>query len=353
MNIILKRFLWLLNARNKEFFRDRASFGWNFLFPFLILIGFSAMFQRGGHEEYKVGLVPPQQQTRSSAMSETSGLLKQVKLFRTIEFSSRDDGLDRLRLHKVDMVVELGSEPIRYWINDASPKGTICESLLLKAAGDPGSHRKTAVRQTVSGDRIDYIDWLFPGVIAMNMMFSALYGAGYVIVRYRKMGVLKRLQATPVGAFEYLSAQAISRLLVIIFSGVILFAGCSLLLGFECRGSYLDLLIVYTIGGAAIISLGLVISARTSSEELANGVLNMISWPMMFLSEVWFSIEGSSEWVQKISQTLPLTHVTEGMRQIMNEGAGLNDVRGHIAYLAVMFVLFLAIGSRTFRWSRE
>jgi ABC-2 type transport system permease protein len=52
-------------------------------------------------------------------------------------------------------------------------------------------------KQTVSGRAIRYVDWVMPGVLAMNMMFSCLFGVGYVIVRYRKNGMLKRLKATP------------------------------------------------------------------------------------------------------------------------------------------------------------
>ena len=48
----------------------------------------------------------------------------------------------------------------------------------------------------------------------MNMMFSCLFGVGYVVVRYRKSGFLRRLSATPVTAFEFGAAQVLSRLLV-------------------------------------------------------------------------------------------------------------------------------------------
>ena len=81
----------------------------------------------------------------------------------------------------------------------------MAEKLLLQA--DP-----QAQRQPITGAATRYIDWLFPGVLGMNMMFTCLMGAGYVVVRYRKNGFLKRLSATPVSAFEFLSAQVLSRL---------------------------------------------------------------------------------------------------------------------------------------------
>ena len=48
----------------------------------------------------------------------------------------------------------------------------------------------------MTGDAVRYVDWLFPGILGMNMMFSCLFGVGYVVVRYRKNGFLKRLRAS-------------------------------------------------------------------------------------------------------------------------------------------------------------
>ncbi|MCK7471115.1 MAG: ABC transporter permease [Desulfomicrobium escambiense] len=75
-----------------------------------------------------------------------------------------------------------------------------------------------------------------PGVIGMNMMFSSLFGVGYVIVRYRKNGVLKRLKATPVHALNFVAAQAASRLVIVLLTSVFVFAGTNLLLRFMMRG---------------------------------------------------------------------------------------------------------------------
>ena len=69
-------------------------------------------------------------------------------------------------------------------------------------------HRKTSSPRLRQANRrrseTRYVDWLVPGILAMNMMFSALFGVGYTIVRYRKSGVLKRFKVTPVKAFEFL-----------------------------------------------------------------------------------------------------------------------------------------------------
>ncbi len=345
-----RRFWSIFNSRNKEFFRDKATLGWNFVFPFLVILGFALIFHRGVQPNYKCGIISP-----TGATSLTEGLpesVRKISLFKFIEFQSRDLGFEKLKNYKLDILTEQNSHPLRYWINHDSPDGIVAESLLTNALCDPGAVSDKAVRETVKTRRIDYIDWLFPGIIAMNMMFSSLYGVAYPIVRYRKMGVLKRLKATPLTAFEYLAAQVLSRMFVILFSSIVVYTGCALIFDFQCKGSYLDLFVLFTLGGASIISLALIIVARIASEELAYGILEIISWPMMFLSEVWFSIEGASPGVRIFSQIFPLKHVTEGMRRIMNEGASLGDLSFEIAVLSLMTVVFMLIGSLLFKWTK-
>jgi ABC-type multidrug transport system permease subunit len=194
------------------------------------------------------------------------------------------------------------------------------------------------------------VDWVVPGILAMNMMFSCLFGVGYVIVRYRKNGFLKRLQATPLTPFEFLVAQMASRLLLIQLITVAVYAGCHYFIHFQMRGSYVNLFLISLAGAVCLISMGLLISSRLSSEELAGGLLNLLTWPMMLLSGVFFSLEGVNPLVKKIARFLPLTHLVDGARSVMTEGAGLSDIAPHLLVLAAMSAVFLSIGSLIFKW---
>jgi ABC-type multidrug transport system permease subunit len=365
----IRRIMVMFKARNREFFRDRAAFGWNFLFPFLLVAGFAVMFGSDRHQSYKIGLFPQPTGVIEAEALPLPRALRETRYLSFIGFADRAAGMARLQLHKIDLLVRVGQgnsrdgrgadgvgaeaagRPYRYWVSDTSPKGYVAERLFRGALSD-GFADEGFERAPIRGNQVDYIDWLFPGILAMNMMFSALYGVGFVVVRYRKNGVLKRLKATPLRPFEYLSAQMLSRLFLLIFSLVIVWAGCALIFRFQVRGSYLDLMIAFTLGGASLTAMGLVLAARGTSEEFTNGVLNFLSWPMMFLSEVWFSLEGAPEWVRQVAACFPLTHLLSAVRKIMNEGATLTAVIPQLTVLALMTVLFLAIGAALFSWTR-
>jgi ABC-type multidrug transport system permease subunit len=197
---------------------------------------------------------------------------------------------------------------------------------------------------------VRYVDWLFPGILGMNMMFSCLFGVGYVVVRYRKSGFLKRLHATPLSAFEFLGAQVLSRLSLILFVTAVLYLGIGTIIRFHSAGNMALLLLVAVLSALSMVALGLTIAARFSSEELVGGLLNVLTWPMMLLSGIWFSLEGSPRWVQWIAHVFPLTHTLDAARAVMLDGAGIRQIAPNLLYLALTALAFLAFGAWSFRW---
>ncbi|MET1255153.1 ABC transporter permease [Aliikangiella maris] len=337
----MRRFLAILTARNLEFFRDRAALSWNFLFPILLLFGFAFVFNGDGNPLYKVGLVINPQQNSAEDLNNT---FTQLKHFEFVTYNEMTKGILKVDQHKIDLLVDFTAH--QYWLNETSAKGYIVEQLLL--ASFPAMQQSTT-----NGRAIRYLDWVMPGILGMNMMFSCLFGVGYVIVRYRKNGVLKRFQATPLSAFEFLSGQIVSRLLIVLMTTLILFFGSNLLLDFYILGSLLDLFIIAAAGASSMIALSLLIASRANSEELTGGMLNITSWPMMFLSGVWFSLEGSPSYVQQFAQIFPLTHLLDAARAIMTDGASLIDVMPNLLTLIGMTIGFTLLGSFLFNWGSE
>ncbi|MGD8263529.1 MAG: ABC transporter permease [Desulfobacterales bacterium] len=347
----LKRLWIIFKARNREFFRDRAAFGWNFLFPFLIIAGFGIIFGGKSYTEYKIGLVPHERGMSAMQADAIPEGLRNMRYLKFIEFATLYEGMEKLKHHKIDFLLKTGGRPYEYYVSESSPKGYVLEQM-FKASLVPPNIKTEAVKKEIQGSAVRYVDWLFPGILAMNMMFSALWGVGYVVVRYRKNGVLKRLKVTPLNALEYLAAQAISRIFLLMFTLVIVWTGCNLFFSFKVVGSYLDLFIVFFLGSLSLTALGLVLASRGTSEEFTTGILNFISWPMMFLSEVWFSLEGAPQWVKQVAQIFPLTHILKAVRKIMHDGAGLRDVGLEIVILSIMTLALLTLGASMFSWNK-
>lgn len=325
----LKRMFLIFSARNKEFYRDKGALGWVFLFPFLMVIGFGYMFDMSDTGAVKAGVVSSEK--------------IDVDMVEEIYFTTEEKALEKLRIHKVDIVISGKS----YFVNTDSPKSLLGEKLYLQSISVPPSD---VVRKEVVGGKVNYIDWLFPGLLTFNGLWMALWGVGWVIVRQRKLGVLKRLKASPVTAAEYLLAQILSRMVVLVLSALAVYVGASFLHPFKMVGSYFDFFFVYALGSFSMSAVGLIVAARLSSEELANGILNLLTYPMMFFSEIWFSLEGSSEVIKGIAKVMPLWHMTDSMRKIMTEGARLSDLMPSMIFLTVIGVVCTFLGAKMFRW---
>lgn len=337
-----KRIYAVFQARNREFLRDKASLSWNLILPIALMFGLSFAFGND-RDAYTVGVLQGK-----TDINYSQHVFLQTRFIRFVPYEDLATALRKVERHQLDLLVEFG-ETTRYWINPESPKGYFAEIVLLQSGAES---RDALERQQISGAEVSYADWLLPGILGMNMMFSCLFGVGYVVVRYRKNGFLKRLRATPLSSFEFIAAQVASRLVLILLITGFIYTGTHLILDTRMEGSYFTLFLVAVVGAISLVSMGLVVSARVTSEELAGGLLNLINWPMMMLSGVWFSLEGAPQAVQQIANIFPLTHVLNSARAVMLDGATLSDVGPSLLALTALSAVFLAIGAKVFRWGQ-
>ena len=332
----------IFKSRNREFMRDRASFTWNLLLPIVLMLGLSFAFNED-RDTYTVGVL----QDGENIVTEQHPFLS-MRYIRFVPTSDKDDALRKLSRHQLDLLVEFDDAP-RYWVNPDSAKGHFVELALLQSNSNAPP---TIEKEQILGDAVRYVDWVLPVILGMNMMFSSLFGVGYVIVRYRKNGFLKRLRATPLTAFEFITAQVTSRMVLIMCITTFVYMGTHVFLDTRMEGSYFTLFLVALVGAISLVSLGLVVSARVTSEELAGGLLNLINWPMMLLSGVWFSLEGAGSFAQNLAKIFPLTHILNSARAVMLDGATLADVAPSLVALIGLSAVFFAIGSKIFRWEQ-
>ncbi|MBF9015006.1 MULTISPECIES: ABC transporter permease [unclassified Oceanispirochaeta] len=330
----MNQFTAIVYARTMEFIRDRGTFFWNLLFPIVLVVGFSVAFSGGDDSMFKVGIMGDD--------SSLNGTFLEMNVIETIPYDIEiEESLEKLRRHQIDMIVDFDSKS--YYLNKESASSELLRTLSV-------SDFSGYTENEISGKAIRYVDWLVPGVIGMNMLFSCMFGVGFVIVRYRKNGVLKRMKATPVSPFTFITAQMASRFIIVLLTSIAVFGGTNIFLHFVVNGSYLLLILITALAILCMISFGLIFASRLKSEELASGLMNLLTFPMIIFSGVFFSLEGTPQFMQTASRVFPLTHFIEASRAVMIDGAGFMQILPNLIVLAGMTLLFLAVSSVLFKW---
>lgn len=333
----------MTHARNLEFFRDKAALSWNILFPLFLIAGIYFGFDNFSKYSFKIGVIGQASELKEEMIKLPVANLNYVKF---VDIDNEAKGLKTLNHFGLDMLIDPVQQ--KYWFNETSKEGYFLDQLIQKSLA--GNFMYTRIN--LESANIRYVDWVWIGILIINIMYGCMYGIGFVIVRYRKNGHLKRLQVTPLTVSQFLIAQVFSRIGIVIVSSVLIGFGCYFLLNLHLAESisYITLGLVFLLGTLSFISLGLLLCSRVTSEEFSRGLIEFVSWPMLICSGAWFSLEGTHPWLQKFAYLLPSTHFIEASRQIALYGATFSDVMPNIVFLAGSTFLFFLIGISLFKW---
>jgi len=156
--------------------------------------------------------------------------------------------------------------------------------------------------------------------------------------------------ATPMRKAHFLIAQWISRMIVTFLETTILLVFATFFFRVSFQGSLFAFIILLIAGNFCFFGFSILISSRTANLQLGNGLISLITTPMMVLSGIFFSYRNFPPWAISLIKLLPLTKFADEARSIVNEGAGLFQVFDGILVLGILgFVSFL-IGLRIYKW---
>jgi ABC-2 type transport system permease protein len=195
----------------------------------------------------------------------------------------------------------------------------------------------------------NYADFLIPGMIGVAIMDAGLFTVLYSFVHLKRLGVLRRLAATPMKPSSFLFGQAFARVFLAVVQACLLIAVGLLFFGLHLVGNIGLVLLLTALGATLFILFGYGVSGFIGNVETAAPIANGIGLPMIFLSGVFFSRSVMPGWLQFLTGLLPLTYVTEGIRSVVAYGAGLSSVLPDILGMVVWSCIFSIASVRFFR----
>jgi ABC-type multidrug transport system permease subunit len=329
-------------VRFREFFREPDAVFWTFAFPILLATGLGIAFRHRPPEQLHVAVV---------GGAVPAGLAHDDRLTaRAMPDSAAEEALRNGELALIAVVRDSGG--IQYRYDEARPESRtarlIVDDDLQRGAGraDPVPVSERLVSEP--GSR--YIDFVVPGLLAMNLMGSGIWGLGFAIVDARRRKLLKRLVATPMSKAEYLLSFLLSRLGLLVLEVLVLLGFAVLVFGVPVRGSRLELGTICLVSALAFGGLGLLIASRAKTIEAVNGLMNLAMLPMWIFSGVFFSASNFPRAFQPFIQALPLTAVVNALRANMLQGAGWHAIVPDMAIIVAWAIGTFVIALRLFRW---
>ncbi len=349
-------FLELILMHFREFYRTPEALFWTFIFPILLagLIGLG--FSSDEVPPLRIGVLvadstaPPAEQLQRLTIS-----LETITHQKTV-VQTYAEGLEKMRKGTINLLVEsklpvFGQADSLLFHFDAKNE----EARLTYLQLTNGLLRHTAVAlpfRTVpiltQGSR--YIDFLIPGLLAMGLMNSALWGMGWGLIEFRIKKLMRRMIATPLPRWVFIFSHFVMRYLFAALELFILMLFAYLAFDVKVNGSWLAFGLLASAGLWAFSGIAVLISSRTSSTTVGNGLINAVSLPMTLASGVFFSYKGFPDWLVVVIEKLPLTLLIDGLREVYHESADLTVVGYKITLLFVIGTVFAWAGLRVYKW---
>jgi ABC-2 type transport system permease protein len=366
-----RTFIQLILVQIREFYREPASLFWSLLFPILMAWGLGIAFNNKPEQTKTIALVLNKNQSIENfetLIAKASFERKKDSIANTnyyqINYGNENNGLTHFRFKPVSiqmakimvkrgnasLIIVLDSNKLEYHFDKYNTDAQLSYLQLTSLInGENPSNQQSEIKpMTEKGTR--YVDFLIPGLIAMNVMMSTMWGISYTLIENRTKKLLRRMVATPMPKWKYIVSHIVARIILCFVEATIIFSFAYYYFGITIEGSVAAFIILFLSGIVAFAGISVLIASRTSKTQVGNGLINLIIMPMMLLSGIYFSYHNFPDPVIPYIQALPLTMLADGVKAIFNENAGFFEVWKYILTLNALGVITFTIGLKYFKW---
>lgn len=195
----------------------------------------------------------------------------------------------------------------------------------------------------------NYFQFMAPGIIAMVVVMAVMIGLAASISREKELGTLDGILVAPISRLCIILGKALSQTTRGLLQGSIVLLLSIFLFGVKIHGSIPLVALLLFLGVFSFIGLGILISAIAAEQETAMMIMMTLTFPMIFLSGVFFPIEQMPGFMQVISKILPLTYTIEALRKVIILGAGISSLGKELTILITFGAITLAIAVPVFK----
>ena len=163
---------------------------------------------------------------------------------------------------------------------------------------------------------VDYQAYLFPGILAMSVLTSALFSS-MAIVWDREFGFMREMLVAPVSRATLVLGKALGGGTVSVVQGVVLVAVAPVVGVSLGLGSFFAMLGLLLLLAFSLTAFGIVIASRMQRMESFQMVMALVMQPMLFLSGAIFPLVALPEWLGVVTRLNPATYGVDAIRRVV------------------------------------
>lgn len=188
-----------------------------------------------------------------------------------------------------------------------------------------------------------YSSFVLPGIIALTVMQGGVYSLAYWMVDLKARGITKRLLATPLKQWQLVLSLICARLTVVLAQVIIITLVGKIFFHAVFAGNVLSTLILVLEGGAIFLMVGLLISNYANSYDSAAPITSAVALPLTFLSNIFYPLSVLPPALQTIARLLPITYLSDGLRQAYLYPLDIYKIGYDILILAIWLAVMLIL----------
>ncbi|MDP3970704.1 MAG: ABC transporter permease [bacterium] len=182
--------------------------------------------------------------------------------------------------------------------------------------GGMASSLSGSSQSMTNGSGVDYIQFIFPGVIAMSLIFNAIFSA-LSTVKDKEFGFLKEILVAPVPRSTIVIGRALGAASTSAIQGTLILI-LAPFIGVHLTLTMVVLLIpMIWLVAFALTSIGMVMVSFFDNQEAFQYVVNFVNMPMFFLSGALFPLGQVPAWMNPLVKLNPASYAVDGMRRIV------------------------------------
>lgn len=190
-------------------------------------------------------------------------------------------------------------------------------------------------------------------VLSIGILGSGFFGAGIRAVQDREANILRRFKVAPISAAPMLVASLLTGLLNFLPSALLMVVLAHFIYGMDLPRQWLSLLIFVSLGAVAFRALGLIVASVANSMQESQILIQLLYFPMLFLSGTTIPISVMPNWVQIVAQFIPATYLMTGMQSILSRNETLAQNWPATGALCLTIMLGTFLGVKLFRWEKD